>query len=53
MKTLLKIITVIAALTFFVAACGIDSNHFTAIAITMVVSMGWIGLFLYANGREI
>lgn len=46
---ILKTITCIAGILFFVSACAIDSPSWIP-TIICVVCMIWLGLFAYANG---
>ena len=51
-KTILTIVNIFAFLAFFVGIAGIDAGHFLAASIVTGISLGWMFLFLYANGRE-
>lgn len=51
-KAILIIINVLAFLAFFAGIAGIDAGHFLAASIITGISLGWLFLFAYANGRE-
>lgn len=51
-KRVLTVINIIAALVFFIGACGINSDHLLAVGLMMSISLGWLWVFAYANGRE-
>ena len=52
-KTILILITIIAALVFCIAGGSIGSDYSNVIAcsITMLISFGWIVLLFYANSQ--
>ena len=52
-KTILILITIVAALVFCIAggSIGSDYSNVIACAIAMLVSFGWILLFFYSNSR--
>jgi len=51
--TILTIINIIAFLAFFAGIGNIDAGHFLVGSFIVGISLGWMYLFLYANGREI
>lgn len=49
---ILKLITIIASIGFFISACAIDSEPLIFIIVCYICS-GWILLFAYANKEKI
>lgn len=48
---ILKTITTVAAVTFLLSASAIDSEFLAELL--CVISLGWLGLFLYANRERL
>jgi len=51
-KAILIIINILAFLAFFAGIGNIDAGHFLVGSLIVGISLGWMYIFLYANGRE-
>ena len=49
---ILKSITWVASILFLLSACALDSESMIP-SIVLLVSMGWLALFIYANSEWI